>query len=324
MHILIANHSPIPVYAYGGTERVIWDLARSLVEMGHKVTFLVPQGSNCDFADVRFIDPAKSWQEQIPDDVDVVHFQFQPQGEKINRPYVVTEHGNADLHNPLDLNTIFVSRNHAERHNSNCYVLNGLDWRNYGAVDWTRPRDYYHFLGKAAWRVKNVKGAIQIANKAKVPLHVLGGDRFNFKRGIRLTFSPNITFHGMVGGQQKLDLLQGSKGLIFPVKWHEPFGLAIIESLYFGCPVFSTPYGAIPELVPEYCGFLSNQSAEHIEAIHRKQFDPQVCHQHVVENFNAKRMAQGYLEKYQQVLGGQQLNTDPPYLKADSQHLEWH
>ena len=324
MHILIANHSPIPVYAYGGTERVIWDLARSLVEMGHQVTFLVPQGSSCDFADVRFIDPEKSWQEQIPADVDVVHFQFQPQGEKLDIPYVVTEHGNADLSMPLDLNTIFVSRNHAERHNSSCYVLNGLDWRNYGEVDWSKPRDYYHFLGKAAWRVKNVKGAIQIANTAKVPLHVLGGDRFNFKRGLRLTFSRNITFHGMVGGQQKLDLLQGSNGLIFPVKWHEPFGLAIIESLYFGCPVFSTPYGAIPELVPEHCGFLSNQSAAHIEAIQSKQFDPLVCHQHVVEHFNAQRMAEGYLEKYQQVLNGEQLNAETPYLMADSQHLEWH
>jgi hypothetical protein len=61
----------------------------------------------------------------------------------------------------------------------------------------------------------------------------------------------------MVGGQVKLDLLQGSRGLIFPVLWHEPFGLAVIESLYFGCPVYATPYGALPELVPPACGVLS-------------------------------------------------------------------
>ena len=46
-------------------------------------------------------------------------------------------------------------------------------------------------------------------------------------------------------------LLNASRGLIFPVRWHEPFGLAVIESLYFGCPVFATPYGALPELVQE-------------------------------------------------------------------------
>lgn len=33
-HIVIVNHAPVPVFAYGGTERVIWDLARALVEAG--------------------------------------------------------------------------------------------------------------------------------------------------------------------------------------------------------------------------------------------------------------------------------------------------
>lgn len=28
MHVLLVNNSPIPVYGYGGTERVIWDLGK--------------------------------------------------------------------------------------------------------------------------------------------------------------------------------------------------------------------------------------------------------------------------------------------------------
>ena len=36
MHVLLVNTTPIPVYAYGGTERVIWDLGKSLVKQGHK------------------------------------------------------------------------------------------------------------------------------------------------------------------------------------------------------------------------------------------------------------------------------------------------
>ena len=44
MHVLLVNTTPIPVYAYGGTERVIWDLGKSLVKLGHKVSYLVPQG----------------------------------------------------------------------------------------------------------------------------------------------------------------------------------------------------------------------------------------------------------------------------------------
>ena len=71
----------------------------------------------------------------------------------------------------------------------------------------------------------------------------------------------------MVGGTQKTGLLNASRGLIFPVRWHEPFGLAVIESLYFGCPVFSTPYGALPELVPVHCGVLSDQASVLAEAV---------------------------------------------------------
>ena len=323
MNILIANMSPIPVYAYGGTERVIWDLAKELVKLGHQVTFLVPKGSHCDFAKVIEMNPALTIAQQIPDYIDVAHLQFQPKNCDIKIPYVVTEHGNAQLNEYLDKNTIFVSRDHAKRHNSDAYVLNGLDWSNYGEVDWSKERGYYHFLGKAAWRLKNVKGAIHIARKAKQQLHVLGGDRFNFKRGVRLTFSPQIKFHGMVGGQEKLSLLNGSKGLIFPVRWHEPFGLAIIESMYFGCPVFSTPYGAIPELVPFECGVLSNNADLLIDAVNTQKFDPLYCQQHVVDNFNAEKMAQGYLEKYAQVIQGKVLNQHLPYLMNECQNLEW-
>ena len=323
MNILIANMSSIPVYAYGGTERVIWDLAKELVKLGHQITFLVPKGSHCDFAKVIEIDTNLTINQQIPDNIDVAHLQFQPKNEKIDVPYVVTEHGNAQLNERLDQNTIFVSRDHAQRHKSDAYVLNGLDWSNYGEVDWKRPRNYYHFLGKAAWRLKNVKGAIYVAKKAKQQLHVLGGDRFNFKRGLRLTFSPQIKFHGMVGGQEKLSLLNGSKGLIFPVKWHEPFGLAIIESMYYGCPVFATPYGAIPELVPEHCGFLSSSADLLVQAIQHNQYDMQACHQHVLDHFNARQMMEGYLEKYKSVIAGQQLNAAKPFLASEFDKLAW-
>lgn len=323
MKIVIVNMSRIPVFAYGGTERVIWDLGKSLAEYGHEVNFLVPKGSTCDFAEVIEIDPLSTWEQQIPKDADIVHFQFQPTNIQLDIPIVVTEHGNADINKALHINTIFLSKNHAERHGSSCYVYNGLDWRNYGEIDWDLKRDHYHFLGKAAWRLKNVRGAIDIARKLEFPLYVLGGNRFNFKRGIRLTFTPKAKFFGMVGGQEKLNLLNTSKGLIFPVRWHEPFGLAIIESMYFGCPVFSTPYGAIPELVPFECGVLSNNADLLIDAINTQKFDPLYCQQHVVDNFNAKKMAQGYLEKYAQVIQGKVLNQHLPYLMNECQNLEW-
>lgn len=322
MHILLVNHAPIPVFAYGGTERVVWDLGKHLVAMGHRVSYLVPEGSRCDFAQVLPLQPQQSWDEQIPKDVDITHFQFDPHSLP-STPYVVTEHANARHPKPLPLNTVFLSQNHAERYGSTQYVYNGLDWDAYGAVDFNRARSRFHFLGKAAWSVKNVKGAIAVAKRAGIDLDVLGGKRFNLKGGFRLTLSPRAHFHGMVGGEQKFSLLNGSRGLILPVRWHEPFGLAIIESLYFGCPVFSTPYGALPELIGEEYGVLADNAQALAEAIHTRQFDARACHAYVKQRFHARAMAQAYVQVYERVLAGDPLNTEPPLMQGQARKLPW-
>ena len=326
MHILLVNNSVIPVFAYGGTERVIWDLGRQLVAMGHRVSYLVPEGSTCDFAQLLRIRPERPWREQVPDDVDIVHFQFNPRldtEDALGKPYLFTEHGNATQAKPLPLNTVFVSRNHASRYGSTEFVHNGLDWSAYGPVDFNTARSHFHFLGKAAWGVKNVKGAIDVAKRAGVELDVLGGKRFNFRRGIRLTFSRHVHFHGMVGGTQKAQLLNASRGMVFPVRWHEPFGLAIVESLYFGCPVFATPYGALPELVPEDCGVLSAHASELAEAVRSRQFDRRACHAHVVANFSAGAMARGYLRYYERIVAGEKINAVPPMIRGKARELPW-
>ena len=44
-HILIVYNAKIPALLYGGIQRVIWDLGKSLVGKGYKVSFLVKEGS---------------------------------------------------------------------------------------------------------------------------------------------------------------------------------------------------------------------------------------------------------------------------------------
>ncbi len=239
MHIVIVHNSKIPVVAYGGIERVIWCLADELVKMGHKVTFLTEKGSYCPFADVLVYSPAKSIQAQIPKSADFVHIHFHS-NEKIDFPYLITIHGNLPKDTEFLSNTNFVSQNHAKRFNADAFIYNGLNWDDYGKPNFNNKRNYVHFFGKAAWRLKNVKNAIEIAKRNKTEIKVLGGRRINLKMGLRVTFTKYATFYGMVGGDKKLEILNGSKGLIFPVLWHEPFGLAIIESLYYGCPVLGT------------------------------------------------------------------------------------
>lgn len=326
MNITIVYPGIIPVKFYGGTQRVIWYLGQELVKLGHKVTFLVEEGSQSDFADVKVIDKTKAITSQIPENTDVVHFQYEPKDiTDVKVPYVITMHGNRNDKTPFDKNTIFVSKNHASRYGSDSFVHNGLDWNDYSKPT-LKKENYVHFLGNAAWRLKNVKGAINVATEANQKIKILGGKRFNFKMGIRFTFTPKASFYGMVGGQEKYDLLDKSKGLIFPIRWHEPFGLAITESLFYGCPVFGTPYGSLPELVTEEVGFLSANKSELVNAVKNiNEYSNKKCHDYAIEYFNSKTMALSYLKKYEQVVEGKSLNDKNPVLKniQTDKFLDW-
>lgn len=323
IHVLIVLPAKIPALLYGGTERVIWDLGKCLHDLGHQITYLVSESSTCPFANVLFYDAHKSLNQQIPEDVDLVHLQFSP-SEEIKKPYLVTIHGNIPFGMELDKQCVFVSRNHAVRHGSQEFVYNGLDWNNYSKVDLKSNRDSFHFLANAAWKVKNLKGAIDLTKQANQKLTVLGGHRFNFRMGWRFTFGTHVSFKGMVGNQKKAVFLNKSKGLIFPVLWDEPFGLAVIESLYFGCPVFATPYGALPELVNNSVGALSNQRSILVEALkNSSSYDKKTCHEYVNEKFSAMIMTKNYLKIYERVMNGEVLNDNNPTLlkKQEEKYL---
>jgi glycosyltransferase involved in cell wall biosynthesis len=326
MHVVIVHNSKIPVLKYGGTERAIWYLGKSLARRGHKVTFIVPPGSTSTFAEIKILNPQKSLNEQIPNNADVVHFNLLPR-EEINKPYIFNMQGNVNDNTVLDINTVFVSQNHAARFGSSSYVYNGMDWDDYGKPDLNNERSRFHFLGDASWRIKNVKGAIQsILRTPNEELMVLGGKRLNFRMGFRFTPSKRIHFYGMVGGEKKLSLLNTSKGLVFPVRWHEPFGIAITESLYFGCPVFGTPYGSLPEIVQPDVGFLSTHANELANAIvNSNAYSRKRCYEYARDVFNAEKMTDAYLLKYEKVMNGETLNEKPPQLLKiqEEKFLPW-
>jgi len=285
LHILLVYNGKVPTPKYGGTSRIVWYLGKELVKMGHRVSMLVAAGSACDFAKIIPYDPDRPLVKQIPESVDLVHSHI-PVWEPLPKPYMITFHGNSNPERDFDINTIFISRNHAFRYGSELFVHNGLGLEEYGKPRYDVDRKYIHFLGKAAWKVKNLKGSIRIAREAGMPLRVLGGYRINLKMGMRITLDPGVRFEGMVGGDRKNRLINGSRALLFPVRWHEPMGLAVLESLYFGCPVFGTPYGALPEIVTPEMGFLSNKKSELVSALeHLDEYDREKCHEYVCDNF---------------------------------------
>lgn len=301
---------------YGGTERVVWWLGKELAKRGHEVTLLAPKGSSCSFGRLIVYDPLASIDSQIPDDIDLLHLHFLTQESILKKPYLITCHGNGQVGETFDINTVFVSGDHAHRHGAEAFVYNGIDTDECSKPRLNNKRTHVHFLANAAWRVKNVRGAIHIAKLSNLPLEVMGGNRLNLKMGFRFTLDPNTHFHGQVGGEQKLNLIGNSKALLFPVLWNEPFGLAIIESMYFGCPVFSTPWGSLPELVPSETGFLSASYSEHVSHLSNvSSYNRKWIHEHVCDNFGSSQMATKYLSYYERVLNGESLNAGKPVVK---------
>ena len=314
MHILIVNDTLIPAKDYGGTERVIWCLGKELVGLGHQVSYLVAEGSVCPFAKrVLSYDPGRSIHDQVPDDVDFVHLFFQIP-EPLKKSYLITHEGNYHQ-GAFDANTVFVSANHAKRNGSNVFVFNGIDPDEYGRVDFDKKRQHLLYLAHDKRPEKNLKGCIDMAYHAgRERLVVVGGRRRFNVNGLAWW----VNYRGMVGGEVKNRILNASKALLFPVLWHEPFGMAVIEAMYFGCPVFGTTYGSLPELVPNEAGFLSNSRLALIDAVkHWEQYDARKIHAYACESFSAKKMAQDYLKKYEIVLNGQTLNPHT-LLKSDN------
>ena len=90
-----------------------------------------------------------------------------------------------------------------------------------------------------------------------------------------------------------------------------------MESLYFGCPVFGTPYGSLKEIIQPTVGVTSNSISTLVDAVKNvDQFSTKICHEYVMDYFTSIQMAKAYLSKYETVLNGQNLNDMEPILKT--------
>ena len=99
----------------------------------------------------------------------------------------------------------------------------------------------------------------------------------------------------------------------------------MIESMWYGLPVFGTPYGSLPELISAQVGFLSDSASGLREAMANWQaYSPQVCHEYVRDTFNAHVMAEQYLSYYEKILNGETLNPTEPYSEGTLEKLPFY
>lgn len=315
MRIALCHDALIPPKAYGGAERVIFWLAKALTELGHQIALIAKPGSAVPGA--RFYPHVDNWPESIPSDVDIVHLWSTPRVAPL-KPFVVTIEGNGQPGEVFHPNTLFISKNHAENHGAHHYVYNGIDPSDYTIAK--KKGDTLVFLAKASWKVKNLDGAIAVARAAGMKLEVMGSR--DLPLGLR-RFLPSfggVRYHGMVGDEKKREILSRARGLLFPVRWHEPFGIAILEALASGCAVFGTPYGSLSEIVTKDVGHLSSDGAELVAAVKSvRLFSPERCRQRVSQGFTHLDMARAYLKYYERVLSHGTLDgaSQPPITRPE-------
>jgi glycosyltransferase involved in cell wall biosynthesis len=283
----------LPVKKYGGTQRIAVNLMKEQVNRGHKVYLLSLAGTHLPSINVTTIKkPIRNFEDYIPDNIDIVHLYGTPQ-ETPPKPYLVLIEGNGKPGEKFLPNTVFVSRNHAVRHGSTHYIYNGIKLDSFTYRE--KKENYFVFLSKVSWKVKNVDLAIRLAKVMGFKLIVAGGRKLSFRK--------NIKFIGEVDDREKTELLAGARALIFPTNWEEPFGLVTIEALASGTPVITTNKGAMPEVVTPDVGFRCNTFEEFKEAINRvDEISPRKCRERVEENFTAEIMTRKYIKAYEKIV----------------------
>src|SRR6202035_4951603 len=109
---------------------------------------------------------------------------------------------------------------------------------------------------------------------------------------------------GEIGYPEKNVFLGNAAALVFPINWREPFGLVMIEAMACGTPVIAYPLGSVPEVIEEgVTGFIVPNMEGAVKAVKRLgEIDRRKCRRHFERHFNAKRMAQDYLNIYQRLV----------------------
>lgn len=313
MKIVFSHDGILPVKGYGGIERILFWHMVELARMGHTVVLIGnPQSQVAEFG-IELITVSGTfsteWIKYIPQDADIIHLSY---NRKIpgKIPTIITVHGNGQLGEVFDKNSVFVSKKHAEIHGSTQFVHNAIDLLEY-PYEPKRKREWknFLFLAKASWSVKNLKDAVRAARATKKHLHVAGGRWWGLSRYVHN--------HGIVGGVEKMKIIRACDFMVFPVRWHEPYGIAVIEAMSQGIPVIGSAYGSLPELISQETGFIAHNYQEFknfIEQDHSADFNPDIIRKYVEDNFNVTKHAESYLVLYNKVISGFSLNdTNPTY-----------
>ena len=322
----------VPPAKYGGTERVIANLADALVRLGHDVTLYASGDSRTRARLVPFVPKALTFDPSIDvysyhvallaevyrhaGEYDVIHSHLDyltlPFSTGAPTPTVITLHLRLDTPGEMLVLRAYPDATYVSISNSQRAPLPNVHWTAtvYHGIDvdtfpfYPDPGDYLAFIG----RISPEKGpiqAIEIAKAAGVRLKIGAKvdprDRKFFKDKVEpLLSDPLVEFLGPVDERKKRELMGRALALLLPIDWPEPFGMVFIEALACGTPVLTRPCGSVPEILRDGVTGFTRADTHELAACVRNvaSISRAGCRAYVQERFDSERMARDYLAVY--------------------------
>ena len=332
----IAMLSPIawrtPPRHYGPWENVTSLLTEGLVARGLDVTLFATADSRTSgrlhavcprgYEEDRTLIP-KVWEclhiSELFEDAeayDIIHNQFDflplTYTGLSATPVVTTIHGFSSpgilpVYKKYNGRVFYVSISDADRSPDLDYVKtihHGIDIRQFDFQP--TPDDYLLFFGRIH-RDKGAREALEIARACGKKLILAGivQDQAYYDRYVAPHVdNENVVYVGSVGPAERNQLLGKARALLHPIRFDEPFGLSVIESMACGTPVIAFNRGSMPELIENgKNGFGVDTVAEAIEALAGiDQIDRATCRRHVRRHFTVDRMVDEYIGAYEMIL----------------------
>ena len=329
----------VPPSAYGGTERIVHELASELVRRGHDVTVfasgdsdvpgrliptvdtaLRPAGVEADSRPL-FESTVKAVAARVAD-FDIIHSHLEwwslPLARSSSTPVVSTFHGRLDLPEADRLledppeGMVAISRHQASTHPAVPWTIihNGLSLEDSPFV--AQPGDDLCFVGRIDPE-KGVIEAMEVARRAGRRLRIAAkiGNVPRQRAYYENVFKPALAkagsyveFLGELEVAERDRLFAESAATVMPGAWPEPFGLVSIESLACGTPVLARRVGALPEIIREGVdGFFGDDvAALAFYADRISGLDRAGIRERVVERFSASRMTDSYEALYERMV----------------------
>jgi glycosyltransferase involved in cell wall biosynthesis len=326
----------VPPKLYGGTERIVAYLTDALVDLGHDVTLFAsgdsvtkaklepgwPHALRLDGEMRDYLAPHIILLETLArraEEFDVIHLHIDYLGypllQRIGVPFLTTLHGRLDL---PELRRIYETFSRVPLVSISDSQREPLPNANYiGTIHHGLPKDlltlgdgaggYLAFIGRISPE-KAPDAAIRIAGAAGKQLRIAAKvdkvDQIYFEENIEPSLAqPHVEFIGEINETQKNGFLGQAAGLLFPIAWREPFGLAMIEAMACGTPVIAMRRGSVPEVIEDgVTGFIVDSEEEAIAAVKRlPELDRSRVRRAFEERFTGQRMAEDYVALYQRL-----------------------